>query len=164
MSTRAIINCPHCPHCPHCKGEIKIYKNPAPTVDAIIYDSKQGLLLIERRLEPLGWALPGGFVDYAETLAQATIREAKEETGLNVEIEALVGVYSNPLRDPRRHTITTAFWCKCASLQPLRAGDDAAKAKFFPLAQLPENIVFDHRLIIQDFLKVMQENAHAAWR
>ena len=81
MSTRAIINCPFC------NGEINIYKNPAPTVDAIIYDANLGLLLIERLFEPLGWALPGGFVDYAETLEHATIRETKEETGLDVEIK-----------------------------------------------------------------------------
>ena len=158
MSTRAVINCPLC------KGEIKIYKNPAPTVDAIIHDSKLGLLLIERLFEPLGWALPGGFVDYGETLEQATIRETKEETGLDVEVKALVGVYSNPLRDPRRHTITTAFWCTCPNPKKLQAGDDAGKAIFFPLDQLPENIVFDHQVIIEDFLNVMKGKAHAAWR
>lgn len=158
MSTRATINCPLC------MGEIQIYKNPAPTVDAIIYDPELGILLIERRFEPLGWALPGGFVDYAETLEHATIREAKEETGLDVEIKALVGVYSNPLRDPRRHTITTAFWCKCLNFNTLQAGDDAGKAKFFPLNKLPEKIVFDHQVIIQDFLNVMKGKNHAAWR
>ncbi len=158
MSTRAIINCPFC------NGEINIYKNPAPTVDAIIYDANLGLLLIERLFEPLGWALPGGFVDYAETLEHATIRETKEETGLDVEIKALVGVYSNPLRDPRRHTITTAFWCTCPNPKKLQAGDDAGKAIFFPLDQLPENIVFDHQVIIEDFLNVMKGKAHATWR
>lgn len=158
MSIRARINCPKCGE------EIQIYKSPAPTVDAVLFDPAQGILLVERKFEPLGWALPGGFVDYSEQLDVAIIREMKEETGLDVTVKALVGVYSNPIRDPRRHTITTAFWCESLDLDKLEAGDDAAKALFFPLSSLPKNIVFDHRVIIDDFIKIYKGEANAAWR
>lgn len=158
MSCRATINCPKC------KAEIQVYKNPAPTVDAIIYDDKKGILLIERKFEPFGWALPGGFVDYGEAVEAAVIREAKEETGLDVTVKALVGVYSNPIRDPRRHTITTAFWCIPLSYKTLQAGDDAGKAQFFTLDSLPETIVFDHKVIIDDFMNMRQERTNVAWR
>lgn len=158
MSVRARINCPKCGE------EIQIYKSPAPTVDVVVFDREKGILLIERLFEPLGWALPGGFVDYGEQLDHCAVREMKEETGLDVRVKALVGVYSNPLRDPRRHTITTVFWCESDDLSKLQAGDDAGKARFFQLDALPENIVFDHKVIIADFLKIYREGAHAAWR
>ncbi|MBQ4133790.1 MAG: NUDIX hydrolase [Desulfovibrionaceae bacterium] len=158
MSVRAKINCPGCGR------EIQVYKSPAPTVDIVLFDDKRGILLIERRFEPLGWALPGGFVDYGEQLDHCAVREMKEETNLDVTVKKLVGVYSNPIRDPRRHSITTAFWCECSELDRLQAGDDAGKARFFQLEELPEDIVFDHRIIIEDFLKIYREGADAAWR
>ncbi len=158
MSTHARINCPKCGE------EIQIYKSPSPTVDAVLFVPERGILLVERKFEPLGWALPGGFVDYGEQLDVAIVREMKEETNLDVRVKALVGVYSNPVRDPRRHTITTAFWCESLDLSKLKAGDDAAKAEFFPLNNMPENIVFDHRVIVDDFTKIYEEGAHAAWR
>ena len=158
MSVRARINCPKCGE------EIQIYKSPAPTVDAVLFYPARGILLIERKFEPLGWALPGGFVDYGEQLDAAIVREMKEETGLDVTVKGLVGVYSNPIRDPRRHTITTAFWCESEDLGKLEAGDDASEAHFFPLSNLPKNIVFDHRVIIDDFIKIYEGGAHAAWR
>ena len=158
MSVRARINCPKCGE------EIQIYKSPAPTVDMLLFDDTRGILLIERLFEPLGWALPGGFVDYGEQLDHAAVREMREETGLDVRVRALVGVYSNPIRDPRRHTITTAFWCESDDLSKLAAGDDAGKACFFKLDELPPNIVFDHRIIIDDFVKIYKEGADAAWR
>ena len=86
--------------CPSCGSQVKQYQNPFPTVDIII-ELDNGIILIERRNEPLGWALPGGFVDYGETLEQAAVREAREETSLEVSQLRLVGCYSDPARDPR---------------------------------------------------------------
>lgn len=150
--------------CPNCATPVAVYENPAPTVDVLIYHAEQGIVLIKRRFEPLGWALPGGFVDYGETLAGAAVRESKEETGLDVVLQGLVGVYSNPLRDPRRHTITTAFWAKCADLSTLKGGDDAVDAVFFLPEKMPTPLVFEHQMIIADFFHILQENGHAAWR
>ena len=87
MSTHARINCPKCGE------EIQIYKSPSSTVDAVLFVPERGILLVERKFEPLGWALPGGFVDYGEQLDVAIVREMKEETNLDVRVKALVGVY-----------------------------------------------------------------------
>lgn len=139
--------------CPKCGAAVKAYANPFPTVDALIYDPDRGLVLIERKYEPFGWALPGGFVDYGETVEQAVVREAFEETGLRVAVRALLGVYSDPKRDPRFHTITTVFLVSAADYSTLSGGDDAKAAKLFPLAGLPPDISFGHRDIIQDFIR-----------
>ena len=138
--------------CPKCGGSVKAYSNPFPTVDTIIYEPDQGIVLIDRRFEPLGWALPGGFVDYGETVEAAAIREALEETGLQVTLQALVGVYSDPTRDPRLHTITTVFQARSGDYSTLAGGDDAKDARFFPLDRLPDNIMFGHDEIIADFI------------
>ncbi len=138
--------------CPKCGAAVKAYTNPFPTVDAVIYDPAYGIVLIERKFEPLGWALPGGFVDYGETVEQAVVREALEETGLKVKVRGLLGVYSNPERDPRFHTITTVFQVSAEDYSTLAGGDDAAEARFFPLDDLPPDISFGHRDIIQDFV------------
>jgi len=123
------------------------YRNPFPTVDIIIeIDSK--IVLIERRNTPLGWALPGGFVDEGESLEQAAIREAKEETGLDVELTDLLYVYSNPYRDPRHHTMSTVFIAN-ATGAPC-AGDDAKNAGLFSSKDMPP-LAFDHAEIIADY-------------
>ena len=96
--------------CPACGNIVKAYLNPVPAVD-IIVEVAGGIVLIERKNEPLGWALPGGFVDYGETLEQAAVREAGEETSLSVFDLRLLGCYSDPQRDPRRHTISTLELC-----------------------------------------------------
>ena len=83
-------------------------RNPTPTVDIIIYAPGRGIVLVERKNPPLGWALPGGFVEYGESCEAAAVREAKEETGLDVVLTGLVGVYSDPARDPRGHTMASA--------------------------------------------------------
>ena len=128
------------------------FKNPVPTVDIIILDSqKRNIVLINRKYTPLGWALPGGFVDYGESLEAAAFREAFEETSIEVELFCQFQSYSNPNRDNRRHTISTVFISTIRSGE-LRAQDDAADAKWFNLNQLPE-LVFDHGLILQDFKK-----------
>ncbi len=124
------------------------YRNPVPTVDLII-ESAGGIVLVRRANPPLGWALPGGFVDYGETLEAAACREAAEETGLAVELLRQFHTYSDPSRDPRQHTISTVFIARAAGAP--RGGDDAAEARVFPLEALPEPLCFDHARIIDEY-------------
>ena len=124
------------------------HKNPFPTVDIII-EVEGGIVLIERKNPPYGWAIPGGFVDYGETVEAAAVREAKEETGLVVRLTGLLGVYSDPTRDPRSHTISTVFVASAAG-RPV-ADDDAADAGVFTEDTLPGDIAFDHREILEDY-------------
>ncbi len=124
------------------------YKNPFPTVDIII-EYKDGIILIKRKNPPIGWALPGGFVDYGESLEDSAIREAKEETGLNVSLIRQFHTYSDPNRDPRFHTISTVYIAKGEG--KLSAGDDAKEAVVFTKNNLPDNIVFDHKKILEDY-------------
>lgn len=142
--------------CPYCGQAIKVYRNPAPTVDIIIHDPDRGIVLVSRAHEPLGWALPGGFVEYGETLEQAAVREALEETNLPVRLEGLVGVYSSPERDPRQHTITTAFHAQAPKQAQPKGGDDAAQARFFNPYELPP-LVFGHERIVADFLAKLEQ-------
>jgi 8-oxo-dGTP diphosphatase len=137
--------------CPECGKEIIVYKNPVPTVDILIAQPGKGVVLVERRFEPLGWALPGGFVEYGESAETAARREALEETGLEVTLRALLGVYSDPERDKRLHTISTVFIAVTDKPEALKGGDDAARAVFFPLDALPENLAFDHTKMLADF-------------
>jgi ADP-ribose pyrophosphatase YjhB (NUDIX family) len=130
---------------------LKISRNrraPIPTVDIIIKNNN-GILLIKRKNPPEGWALPGGFVDYGESLESAAVREAKEETGLDVELTRQFHTYSDPERDPRHHTITTVFIAKATGKAV--AGDDAKEVGMFGRDALPKQIAFDHRNIIQDY-------------
>ena len=122
--------------------------NPIPTVDIII-QIQAGIVLVRRKFPPFGWALPGGFMDVGETCEQAAVREAKEETDLDVRLEHLLGVYSNPKRDPRKHTLTVVYTAS-AEGEPVGM-DDAEEAKIFALDQLPTPIVFDHASIINDY-------------
>lgn len=140
--------------CPHCGGPVVIYRNPAPTVDIVIYDPARGIVLVERSNEPHGWALPGGFIDYGESAEDAAVREAYEETGLQVVLDGLVGVYSAPERDPRHHTLSVVYHAHAVGngATPV-AGDDAAVAGFFSLDALPAPLVFDHEHIIDDFAR-----------
>jgi ADP-ribose pyrophosphatase YjhB (NUDIX family) len=124
-------------------------KTPLATVDVII-EIDGGIVLIRRRNPPLGWALPGGFVDRGESVATAARREAKEETGLDVELRELLGVYSDPKRDPRGFfTISTVFVAG-ATGSP-KGGDDAADARVFALDALPPDVAFDHPTILGDY-------------
>jgi 8-oxo-dGTP diphosphatase len=128
-------------------------ETPRVTVDAIIEIENQGtsgIVLVRRRFPPLGWALSGGVVDFGESVATGARREAREETGLEVELTELLGVYSDPKRDPRGfHTVGMVFIAR-ASGQPV-GGDDAAEARIFPIDALPGDIPFDHPLIIEDY-------------
>jgi 8-oxo-dGTP diphosphatase len=126
-------------------------KTPLATVDIII-ESDEGIVLVRRRNPPLGWALPGGFIDRGESAAQAARREAKEETGLDVELTELLGVYSDPRRDPRGFTIGTVFIGRAAG-QPV-GGDDAAEARVVALDALPSDLAFDHATIISDYRRL----------
>ncbi len=139
--------------CPSCGTAVKSYRNPFPTVDIIIEINSQ-IVLIERKNEPLGWALPGGFVDYGESLEAAALREAMEETSLVVRDLRLVGCYSDPTRDPRQHNISAAY-AATADAPPV-AGDDAAKARLFSPCQLPSPLCFDHERIIRDYLALKE--------
>jgi len=128
------------------------YRNPVPTVDIIIETtahSGKGIVLIKRKNPPLGWAIPGGFVDYGESLEEAAVREALEETSLNVKLTGQFHTYSDPSRDSRLHTITTVFLA--TSKGEPAADDDAADAGIFSEDNLPEEIAFDHRNILNDY-------------
>lgn len=123
-------------------------RNPVPTVDVIVR-YMDGIILIERKNRPYGWALPGGFVDYGETLEHAAVREAREETGLEVRLLRQFHTYSDPARDPRQHTISTVFEAEAEGRA--EAGDDAAKVGVFSAGSLPEDLAFDHRQILKDY-------------
>ena len=131
------------------------YRNPAPTVDLLIELSEnrpqRPIVLVERLNPPYGWALPGGFVDYGESVETAARREAKEETGLTVELLELFHVYSNPDRDPRKHTLSVVFLATACGTP--RAGDDAKHLQVFQPWEIPQNLCFDHDRILGDYLK-----------
>jgi 8-oxo-dGTP diphosphatase len=132
-------------------------KTPYLAVDGIIklYDENenfQGIVLIERLNRPLGVAIPGGFVDIGETVENAVIREMKEETTLDITIESLLGVYSDPSRDERFHTASIVYICKAYGTP--KAADDAKEVYVYKLDEIPlDKLVFDHKKIILDFLE-----------
>lgn len=138
--------------CPQCGHRSRRYRNPIPTVDIIIELPDQGLVLIERGKPPWGWALPGGFVDYGESLEDAARREAREETGLEVKLLGQFHTYSDPDRDPRQHTITTVYVASARGVP--QAADDARALAVFTPENLPEVLAFDHALILADYLQV----------
>lgn len=141
--------------CPHCGKPVQFYANPKPTTDVVIHDPAKGIVIIRRANPPNGYALPGGFVDEGEQIELAAIREMKEETGLDVQLDGLLGVYSCPNRDPRSHTVSTVYAGTALNPEALKAGDDAATAAWYKLDNLPEPIVFDHARIINDFKDVL---------
>ncbi|HPS56802.1 MAG TPA: NUDIX hydrolase [Spirochaetota bacterium] len=130
----------------------KQYKNPVPTVDIIIetaHGDRKGIVLIKRKNPPFGWAIPGGFVDYGETLEQAAVREALEETSLRIKLLRQFHTYSDPSRDPRLHTVTTVFIAE-AKGNPVGM-DDASEAAIFSRNDIPDQIAFDHAAILDDY-------------
>ncbi|MGH7963034.1 MAG: NUDIX domain-containing protein [Candidatus Binatia bacterium] len=124
-------------------------RNPFPTVDTIIELDTGGIVLIRRKNPPPGWALPGGFIDYGESAEAAAIREAREETSLDVQLVELFHVYSDPRRDPRKHTMAVVF-IATASGTPC-GGDDAAEAAVHYEHDLPSPLAFDHAQILRDY-------------
>lgn len=140
--------------CPACGALLERHRNPFPTVDVVIELAGRGdpppIVLIERRNPPRGWALPGGFVDYGETMEAAARREAREETGLMVELVALLGLYSDPWRDQRQHNISAVFVGRAAGSP--QAGDDAAGLGVFDPQAPPAPLCFDHALILSHYL------------
>ena len=125
------------------------YRNPTPTVDIII-EVDGGVVLIERRNPPGGWALPGGFVDEGDSVSGAAVREAREETSLDVRLLEQFHCYSDPQRDPRQHTISIVFIARAVG--PPRGADDAREARVFAPESLPSALVFDHAQILDDYL------------
>ena len=128
----------------------KKYKNPFVTVDVVI-EINGGIVLIERKNPPYGWALPGGFVDYGETLEASAVREAKEETSLFVQLKEQFHTYSDPNRDPRHHSITTVYIA--TGVGSPQAADDAKRIQVFTEQELPVELVFDHGKIINDYFQ-----------
>jgi ADP-ribose pyrophosphatase YjhB (NUDIX family) len=123
-------------------------RNPYPTVDIII-EIDAGVVLIQRRNPPHGWAIPGGFVDWGESLEEAAAREAKEETSLDIELVRQFHTYSDPKRDPRYHTITTVYIARAQGTP--QAADDAQFIGVFTASSLPSPLVFDHTNILHDY-------------
>jgi 8-oxo-dGTP diphosphatase len=126
-------------------------RNPLPTVDVVIDVGDGRIVLVRRRNPPPGWAIPGGFVDVGETAEHAAVREALEETSLEVELTELFGVYSDPARDPRHHTLAVVY-LGCARGEPV-GGDDAAEARVFTEDTLPRDLAFDHDRILADYFE-----------
>jgi ADP-ribose pyrophosphatase YjhB (NUDIX family) len=142
---------------------VEKYKNPVPTVDIIIEiirdDGQKGIVLIKRKNPPHGWALPGGFVDYGESLEAAACREAKEETCLDIQLIRQFRTYSEPNRDPRQHTISTVYIAK-AQGKP-QARDDAKDIGIFMEKEIDFSLAFDHDKILADYFEqIKQKNSH----
>jgi len=137
------------------KKLVQSRRNPVPTVDVIIEiknkAGKKGIILIKRKNPPFGWALPGGFVDYGESLEKAAVREAKEETSLKVILQYQLHTYSDPGRDPRLHTISTVFVAKAKGMP--KAQDDAREIRIFSRDEINFPLAFDHRQILDDYFR-----------
>ena len=134
------------------------YKIPSLTVDIFIFNENHEFILIQRKNDPFknSWALPGGFVDYGETTEDAAIREAKEETSIDVEIIRLLNVYSDPDRDPRRHTVSVTYLAR-GNFDDANADDDAKDIRVCSFDDLKElNIAFDHMTILEDAKKYLE--------
>jgi ADP-ribose pyrophosphatase YjhB (NUDIX family) len=130
-------------------------RSPVPTVDIIIEvkrkNGQEGIILIKRKNPPYGWALPGGFVDYGESLEDAAVREAKEETSLDVRLKGQLHTYSDPKRDPRQHTISTVY-VAAAQGKP-KAEDDAREIGIFTEEEINFPLAFDHKKILTDYFE-----------
>ncbi len=140
--------------CGKCGEIVRVYRNPLLTVDIVIQMPGKGIILIERKNPPFGWAIPGGFVDYGESLETAAMREAKEETGMDLDDLKQFRAYSDPKRDPRGHTVSVVFTAIGRGIP--QAADDAKNLQIFPLDRLPETLAFDHGLILSDYFATIK--------
>ena len=139
---------------------MRMHRNPSPTVDVAVIKGER-LLLVKRGRDPYkdSLALPGGFVEYGETVEETATREVLEETGVHITLEAILGVYSDPRRDPRGHTITTVFIARPVGGEPA-GGDDAAEASWVDLKSLErEMLAFDHSKVVEDLIRWLKENS-----
>ena len=125
-------------------------RNPLPTADVIV-EVGDRIVLVRRKHPPAGWAIPGGFVEVGETVEAAAVREALEETGLPVTLTALLGVYSDPARDPRHHTVSAVYVGRAEGTPA--GGDDAAEARLFSEGDLPSPLAFDHAAVLADYYR-----------
>lgn len=132
------------------------HRNPVPTVDIIIQLERGAIVLIERANPPYGWALPGGYVDYGESLEEAAVREAKEETSLDIELLGQFHTYSDPGRDSRQHNISTVFVARSDGIP--KGASDARRADVFFENSLPTPLAFDHGQILKDYFRAVREN------
>ncbi|TFG11473.1 NUDIX hydrolase [Candidatus Thorarchaeota archaeon] len=140
------------------------WQNPNPTVDVVITDGNR-VVLIQRANEPFKgqWVFPGGFVEYNERVEDAAIREAKEETSLDIKLVDILGVYSDPDRDPRAHNISVVFVGRSLN-GDVKGGDDAAAAEWRNLKDLiPDDLAFDHGLILQDLKSWLKDASMSFW-
>jgi ADP-ribose pyrophosphatase YjhB (NUDIX family) len=140
------------------------WQNPNPTVDIAITDGNR-VVLVQRANEPFKgqWVFPGGFVEYNERVEDTAIREAKEETSLDIELVDILGVYSDPGRDPRAHNISTVFVGRKLEGEVM-GGDDAAAAEWRDLEDLmPDDLAFDHGLILQDLKSWLRNSSMTYW-
>ncbi len=144
--------------CPACGREFVSHQYPVPTVDILIRrrkGKKDAVLLVRRKNPPHGWAIPGGFIEYGERAEDCAVKEAREETGLKVTLGGILGVYSDPARDPRFHTISVVYLAEGAG-EP-KAGSDAGDVCVFTEDELPAEIAFDHRKILADYFAPHQQ-------
>lgn len=142
--------------CPKCGEPVEVFRNPALTVDIIVH-LPEGIILIERKNPPYGWALPGGFVDYGESLEAAARREAREETSMELDGLEQFRAYSDPARDPRQHTVTVVFSAKGRG-EP-KAADDATHLQVFARDRLPGELAFDHGRILADYFASLKNGS-----
>ncbi len=141
-----------------------MYKNPKPTVDVAVTDGRR-VVLVKRGRDPFKgrWVFPGGFVDYEETVEDAAVREVMEETGLKVSLKAILGVYSNPDRDPRGHNMSVVFVGRVIEGEPV-GGDDAVEAVWREIDTIdPDELAFDHSLILIDLKEWLRDNTRTFW-
>ncbi len=132
-------------------------RNPRITADIIIELEDRGIVLIKRKNPPVGWALPGGFLDYGESLEDCAIREAKEETSLAIELKGQFHTYSTLDRDPRWHTVTTVFAATASGIP--KAATDASEIEVFKRDEIPKDLVFDHNKILEDYFRAKDRGA-----
>lgn len=146
--------------CPGCGKQFPVRIAPFPTTDILIRRVKNGeaaVILVRRKNPPHGWAIPGGFIEYGESAEACAVREAGEETGLRVTLTGLLGVYSDPARDPRFHTISTVYTAEGEGAP--RADSDAAEIGIFTRDELPPDIAFDHRRILDRYFDTLTPGA-----